>query len=208
MKRRVVLYIGMSLDGYIADWTGGVGWMEGDGSQPGSEGSYPEFYRGVGAVVMGGRTYRQIVEELSPGRWPYPGKDCFVLTRRPPAKRGEATFVDEPPARLIQRLRRQGEGDIWVCGGAEVARQLVAADCVDRYHLSVLPVLLGEGCSLFEGLGVERRLRLVSTGRYNGIADLVYERRGGKSFIGDDKKRGFISSLCRKNRFDIGGAVN
>ncbi len=96
VNRRVVLYTGMRLDGSIADRAGGAGWMAGDGSQPGCGGSDPDFYRGVGAVVMGGRTYRQIVEELSPGRWPYPEKECFVLTRRPPAERGEATFVDDP----------------------------------------------------------------------------------------------------------------
>lgn len=183
MNRRVVLYIGMSLDGYIADRAGGVGWMAGDGSQPGCGGSYPDFYRGVGAVVMGGRTYRQIVEELSPGRWPYPGKECFVLTRRPRAAEGEVTFTDEPPARLIQRLRRRGEGDIWVCGGADLARQLAAADCIDRYCISVLPILLGEGLSLFGGLGVERPLRLVSAERYDGIVDLVYERRGEAALL-------------------------
>lgn len=55
---------------------------------------------------------------------------------------------------------------------------MAAADGIDRYHLSVLPILLGEGLSLFGGLGVERPLRLVSAKRYNGIVDLVYERWG------------------------------
>ncbi|WP_059005282.1 dihydrofolate reductase family protein [Bittarella massiliensis (ex Durand et al. 2017)] len=181
MERRAVLYTGMRLDGSIADRAGGAGWMAGDGSQPGCEGSDPDFYRGVGAVVMGGHTCHQIAEELSPGRWPYPEKERFVLTRRPPAERGEATSVDGLPERLIERRRRKG--DIWVCGGAELARRLAVADGIDRYHLSVLPSMLGEGLSLFGGLGVERPLRLVSAKRYNGIVDLVYERRGEAALL-------------------------
>ena len=132
-------------------------------------------------MAMGGRTHRQIAEELSPGRWPYPEKDCFVLTRRPPAERGEATFVDDPPERPIER-RREGGGHLGL-RRAELARRLAAADCIDRYHFSVLPSLLGEWLSLFGGLGVERPLRLVSAGRYNGIVDLVCERRGEAALL-------------------------
>ena len=132
-------------------------------------------------MVMRGRTCRQIAEGLSPGRWPYPEKESFVLTRRPSAEREEATFVDGPPERPIERRRRKG--DIWVCGGAELARRLAAADGIDRYHLSVLPSMLGEGLSLFGRLGVERPLRLVSAERYNGIVDLVYERRGEAALL-------------------------
>ena len=72
--RRVVVYIGMSLDGYIADRNGGVKWMTGDGSEPGSAGSYQQFIETVDTVLMGYRTYHQIVAELSGGSWVYRGK--------------------------------------------------------------------------------------------------------------------------------------
>ena len=63
--RKIVLFIAMSLDGYIADRQGGVGWLAGQGEQ-GGEGFYEEFVRDMDTVVMGGNTYRQITEELSP----------------------------------------------------------------------------------------------------------------------------------------------
>ena len=79
--RKTVLYIGMSLDGYIADRGGGVGWMDGqDGG--GTEESYAGFLAAVDTVVMGWNTYHQIVTELSPGQWPYEGLSCYVLTSR------------------------------------------------------------------------------------------------------------------------------
>lgn len=50
---KVVLYLAMSVDGYIADDQGGVDWLSGDGSQPDAPGSYPSFYETVDAIVMG-----------------------------------------------------------------------------------------------------------------------------------------------------------
>lgn len=64
--RKVILYIAMSLDGYIADENGGVSWLSGQDPAGESEGTYPEFVRGIDTVVMGWETYHQVVTELSP----------------------------------------------------------------------------------------------------------------------------------------------
>ena len=53
---KIVLYLAMSVDGYIADEQGGVGWLGGDGSEPGAPGSYPAFYETVDTIVMGWTT--------------------------------------------------------------------------------------------------------------------------------------------------------
>ena len=53
-----VLYLAMSVDGYIADQQGGVEWLMGDGSQPDAPGSYPAFLDTVDAIIMGWTTYR------------------------------------------------------------------------------------------------------------------------------------------------------
>ena len=75
--RKAILYIAMSLDGYIADARGGVDWLTGDGSEPEHEGSYPAFYNAVDTVIMGHTTYRQITCELSPGHWVYGDKNAM-----------------------------------------------------------------------------------------------------------------------------------
>ena len=64
--RKIVLYIAMSLDGYIADANGGVSWLRGQDPDSESEGSYPEFVRDIDTVVMGWETYHQVITELSP----------------------------------------------------------------------------------------------------------------------------------------------
>lgn len=80
--REVDLFIAMSLDGYIADRTGGVSWLCGhDGSEEQGDG-YDRFITCVDTVLMGANTYRQITEELSPDAWPYDGLTTYVVTHR------------------------------------------------------------------------------------------------------------------------------
>lgn len=166
----------MSLDGYIADAGGGVGWLSGqDGAE--TEGSYDAFAGTVDTVVMGWRTYRQIVTDLSPGEWVYSGMQTYVVTHRALPPTDDAVFFGGSPRELVEDLRA-GEGkDIWICGGADLAGQLLEADLIDRFHISVIPTLLGSGIRLFQGKTIKRKLRLVRTAAYDGIVDLVYNRR-------------------------------
>ena len=78
---KIVLYLAMSVDGYIADEQGGVGWLGAFADEQEDRG-YEAFVQSVDTVVMGGRTYRQVAEELSPGAWPYEGLDCWVWTQQ------------------------------------------------------------------------------------------------------------------------------
>lgn len=166
----------MSLDGYIADAEGGVGWLSGqDGLE--SEGSYGAFSRTVDTVVMGWRTYRQIVTELSPGQWVYGGMRAYVVTHRALPDTDQVTFFSGNPCKLMEELRSGTGRDIWICGGADLAGQLLEADLIDRFHISVIPTLLGDGIRLFGGKTGELKLRLTGTAAYDGIVDLVYERR-------------------------------
>lgn len=175
--RDVVLYIAMSLDGCIADRTGGVGWLAGQDPDAELPDTYAAFIRGVDTVVMGRTTYRQVVTELSPDVWPYEGLDCYVVSHRPGPGAEGLRFTREPPAALVRRLRQQAGRDIWICGGASIVGPLVRENLIDRYHLAVIPTLLGGGTRLFPAGGPALPLRLTGSRHYNGITELIYERR-------------------------------
>lgn len=67
--RKVILYIAMSLDGYIADSSGKVDWLRGQDDDMETADSFPEFEKSIDTVVMGWKTYHQIATELSPDKW-------------------------------------------------------------------------------------------------------------------------------------------
>lgn len=167
----------MSLDGYIADRSGGVAWLGGDGSDPDNPGSYPRFYETVDTIVLGYTTYHQIVTELSPGNWFYTGKQSYVLTHRAETSTDDITFTSENTCDLIFRLKEQAGKDIWVCGGASIIHPLIDRGLIDRCHITVIPTILGGGVRLFSAHEKPTMLRLISTESYNGMVDLVYEKR-------------------------------
>lgn len=175
--RKVVLYLGMSLDGYIADKNGDVGWMEEEGTGSLEESSYPDFIETVDTVLMGYTTYHQIRTELSPDSWAYEGMQTYVFTHRSEQDEEEIHFTDELPEVFVRQLREQEGKDIWLCGGADLVKQFVEADLIDQYRITVLPVLLGDGIRLFGSESRQRKLKLTAAERYGGMAELIYEKQ-------------------------------
>lgn len=199
--RKVVLFIAMSLDGYIADKNGGVKWLEGQSEKEGDGGAYEDFVKSVDTVLMGWNTYHQIVTELSPDEWVYDGLSSYVLTSRKPEASAEEetsgqtvakgiTFANETICDIIGRLKQEEGRNIWICGGADVVRQAMEAGLIDEYRISVIPVVLGEGIPLF-GAGIrETRLKLERVKTYNGITELVYTRRDKRGHFDENEKGG------------------
>lgn len=176
--RKVIVYAAVSLDGFIADSSGGVGWLEQPEGTARDDG-YSRFIETVDTVVMGARTYRQVVTELSPEAWPYRGLTTYVLTHTPDnaAPQADIRFVSRPPASLLEELVNLPGKDIWICGGADIVRQCRETDRIDEYQLAVMPVLLGEGIPLFAPARRRDELVLQSVQEENGAAFCIFRRR-------------------------------
>jgi len=176
--RDVVLFIAMSLDGYIAATDGGIDWLGGQDAGANDAASYERFIAGVRDIVMGYTTYHQLTTELMPGVWPYAAQKTHVLTHRAlEAGQAGVAFTSEPIEALIRRLKLEASGEVWICGGASVVNQCMRLGLIDRYHINVLPTIRGAGIRLFDGLDAPIPLQLISTESYNGIVDLVYSVR-------------------------------
>lgn len=175
--RKVILYIGMSLDGYIADKNGGVEWLQGQDPHAETNDSYSHFIKNIDTVIMGWNTYSQIIHELSPDQWVYDNQTSYVLTHRKLQSNEKIKFVNEHPCRLVTKLKEEDGKDIWICGGANIIQPFIQENMIDEYHIAVIPVLLGSGIRLFETTEEKIPLRLQCSQTYNGITELIYTRR-------------------------------
>ena len=176
MERDVILYIGVSVDGYLADTSGGGGWMQGHGNEQG-DGGYGEFLREVDTVIMGHATYRQVKTELSPDRWPYEGKECYVVSSQFLEDTDQVTFWPGDVWELVFLLKQRPGKAIWLVGGAKLLQSFMEQELVDQYWISTLPVILGKGMRLFLPGDYEERLILDRTMVWDGIVTNVYYNR-------------------------------
>lgn len=175
--RKIVLFIAMSLDGYIADSRGGVEWLKGQGCDSENLDVYSEFVKDIDTILMGWNTYHQVTTELSPTEWIYSDFITYVITHREMHSTKQIRFTHENPIELLEKIKSENGKNIWICGGANLVQQLMRHHLIDQYYISVIPTLLGSGIRLFENVEKEIKLKLIKTQTYNGITDLVYANR-------------------------------
>jgi dihydrofolate reductase len=173
--RRVRLRVAVSLDGFIADVHGSVDWLHrfhGDGKR--EDYGMTEFFREIDTILMGRRTHDFA---LSHGMSSYPGMENFVFTRsKPQGKRDGVEYVSGDPAELIAALRKKSGKDIWLCGGGDLAHQLLNEKLVDEIGVAIIPILLGDGIPLFVKGFPQTELRLINCKAYKtGLVSLLYQ---------------------------------
>lgn len=164
------VFIAASVDGYIARPNGSVDWL-GAVARPGEDYGYHAFFDSIDALVMGRNTYETVAARDT---WPYADTPVLVLTRRPAAPRAGVTFVAGEPEELLAHLGAEGVRRVYVDGG-DVIRQFLAAGLIDDLTLSLVPVVLGDGVSLFGPGGPERPLLLQDVRSWpSGLCQLHY----------------------------------
>lgn len=172
-KSNVILYIATSLDGYIARPDGAVDWLddvEGDGDN-----GYSEFYSKVGTVVMGRKTYEEVLRLTDV--FPYADKPCYVLSRKNHDHHPDITFTDEELETLVSRLKEQSEGYVWLVGGGQLVKQFLEKKLIDEMELYIIPKLIGEGIPLFPEGTPPANFELTGTGHHGQIASLKYRSK-------------------------------
>ena len=170
MKVRV--FIACSSDGFIAGPNDELDWLEGP---DGAEDTFTPFFKGIGAMLMGRRTYEAV--SSFEGDWPYGDTPIIVATNRPlqmakPSVQGYQGTIEE----LVAKAKTMSEGgDVYVDGG-NLIRQALDAGLVDDITLTRIPIVLGDGITLFSGVKQMHRLELCSQRAIGGgMVELVYE---------------------------------
>ena len=186
--RTLSVFNSVSLDGYFTDANNDLSWAHAYGGDPEYGAWIGENARsGGGVLVFGRKTYDMMVSY-----WPTPQakKDMpvvadgmnkaskIVFSRRLEHSSWENTrMIKGDAVAAMKKLKAESGPDLVVMGSGQIVAQLAAAGLVDRYTLPVVPVVLGKGRTMFDG--VEKRFDLTLTGTRsfkNGIVVLSYSR--------------------------------
>ena len=155
-----VLIAGMtqSLDGYVADANGSVERLYSDLADLQGSPYMNALVAQTGAVLMGRRTFEMGDPDSYAGSYEFQ-VPIFIVTHRsptiPPRQSGglSFTFVTEGLISAVAQAKEAaGKKAVTVVGGANLVRQLLRAGLVDELHVDVMPVLLGDGLRLFDGV--------------------------------------------------------
>jgi len=168
MPVRFAVFVGASLDGYLARPDGGLDWLE---PFEGEEHGYQAFFDGVDALVIGRGTYQTV---LSFPEWPYGRKRVIVCTRSDFTPSHGEELSREAPRALADRLDREGVRRVYLDGGALI-RSFLREGLVHELTISLVPIVLGSGIPLFAAGLPERPLRLIDARTYpSGLVQLRY----------------------------------
>ncbi|MCB9628181.1 MAG: dihydrofolate reductase [Sandaracinaceae bacterium] len=168
--KRVHVFMAMSLDGFIAGPNDELDWLQ----REGAEDTFTPFMQGVGAMLMGRRTY-DVVSGFD-GDWPYGETPVLVATSRPlSAARGVVTAVSGSITDLVDEAKAAaGERDVYLDGGALI-RSALDAGLVDELTLTLIPTVLGAGLPLWTGVARRHELTLQSSRELGaGLVQLRY----------------------------------
>lgn len=176
MSRKIILYIAVSLDGYIANPDGGIDWLNPDYDEISEDKSYQELYERIDTLIMGRKTYDQIVNELAIDQYPYEDLMSYIITSRPEINQEKIIYTDEPVCDLVRELLNENGKDIWIVGGSQTIAPLIEENLIDEYQITILPILLGEGIPLFRHFQAPIHLFLVSAYARQQMVYLTYEK--------------------------------
>lgn len=175
MNRQVILYIAMSLDGFIATEDDNIDFLSVVESK-GEDYGYHSFLAGVDTVIWGRKTYDKV---LSFGiEFPHKDKKVYVLSRTKTGSDGNVEFFGGNIKDLIDKLRSEEGKHIYCDGGGEVVFELLKNQLIDKMSISVIPHLVGSGKRLFKDNRPEQKLKFLRSITFpSGLVQLWYEKK-------------------------------
>ncbi len=193
-RRKIIVYIATSADGYIARSDGSVDWLD----RPRTAGDYGmgAFFKTIDTILWGRKTY-SVGLELSEGGLGVYGSQIkhYIFSRRPPKRHApDVEFVSGPISEFAKRLRATSGKDIWMMGGGGIIASFLDAGEIDEFIIHVIPTFIGEGIPLIAPKSRNVELKLLSVRDYpDGVIRLHYvvERPAEKPKAAAKKRRGY-----------------
>jgi dihydrofolate reductase len=177
-KRKIIVYIATSADGFIARPDGSFDWLE----RPRPKGNYGmgAFYKSIDTTLWGRKTCDMALDFQKRG---VPGTAFdtsvknYVFTRSPVPSAAPAgvEFVNEPIKAFATRLREKKGKNIWIMGGAGIIASFLDAGEIDEFMIHVIPKFIGEGIPLIAPARRTVQLKLIACTKFpDGVVKLHY----------------------------------
>jgi dihydrofolate reductase len=178
-KRKVIVFIATSADGYIARPDGDVEWLN---RHPRTvDYGMTELYPTIDTILWGRKTYdwaRAYYKKTGSKGGMFDTKVAnYVFSRKPPKRAMPGMeFVSEPVKAFAQRLRAAPGKHVWVMGGGNLIASFLDAGEIDEFDIHVIPTLIGEGIPLVAPRHRDVPLRMLSSRKYpDGVVRLRYQ---------------------------------
>jgi dihydrofolate reductase len=173
-RRKVIVHIAASADGYIARPDGDLDWLT---SRPAPEGFYGmnAFMKSIDTQLLGRKTY-EVALRLGETFDAKKSRTVVFSRHAPPADAPAGVeFVNEAIGPFVSRLREQPGKDIWLMGGGELIASFLDEQAIDEFVISVVPVFIGDGIPLIARRHRHVPLELHSVERFDdGLVQLHY----------------------------------
>jgi dihydrofolate reductase len=172
MNRKLVLYIAMSLDGYIAKHDGNIDFLS-IVEKPNEDYGYSEFLQSIDTVIWGRKTLDKV---LTFGMGvPHSDKKVYVISKSREGFVEHAEYKADVVG-LVKELKQKEGKNIYCDGGAEIVFELMKHKMFDRIIVSVIPHLLGDGVKLFKNQEIETNLEFKKSISFpSGLVQLWYD---------------------------------
>lgn len=178
---KITIHMVSSIDGYIAKKDNSVSWFEtSDNYEKGitvTDQDAKEFLKKIDCYIMGSHTYEHALELSKSYGWVYGDVPTIVLTHRNlPVDRPNIQIFSGDLHKLVNERLKPNYNNVWLVGGAKLAKDFIRLHLADEIRQSVLPVILGGGKSFFDEIGQEQALHLKDVRAYkSGMVELCYE---------------------------------
>ncbi len=172
MSRKLILYIAMSLDGFIAKKDDNLDFLS-LVEKPNEDYGYAEFTNTIDTVIWGRKTFDKVKSfglDI-----PHADKKVYVISKSKQGIDGHVEYSNDV-VDLVKKLKSEEGKDIYCDGGAEIVTLLLNSALFDRIIISVIPHILGDGIRLFKENNLEQKLSLKKSVSYpSGLVQLCYD---------------------------------
>jgi dihydrofolate reductase len=169
-KRKIILCVAVSLDGFIEGPHGEYDWCFTD-----QDYGMSDFLKRIDTIFYGRKSYEVMLNAEQNGKNPFQHFKSYIFSNTRTKAFENTTLISGHWIDPVQKLQQQPGKDIWLFGGANLVTGFINENLVDELLLAVHPIVLGSGKPLFQGILERKHFRLIHSKSYSsGLVALTY----------------------------------